>query len=191
VSLDPPLILVCVDHKSQSYPALAAGKMFAVTSSATTGGVSGGSRRRSENKFEGVPFTLSGWAAVLDTPGASRVRDVKCTSRVTIDLRRSCERASGRRRAPVVYFRGRYDRSPGPTRDVRPAVTPPVDDEISRAVLAAIDSRHHLGPAVPAAEVELASRPGSERHRGECTRVSPVGLPSRSHTEMTVTPDAK
>jgi flavin reductase (DIM6/NTAB) family NADH-FMN oxidoreductase RutF len=30
VSLEPPLILVCVDHKSLSYPALVAGKMFAV-----------------------------------------------------------------------------------------------------------------------------------------------------------------
>src|SRR5262249_8072763 len=29
VSLDPPLILVCVDHKSQSYPALLAAKQFA------------------------------------------------------------------------------------------------------------------------------------------------------------------
>ena len=30
VSLEPPLILVCVDNKAQSYPALLGGKMFAV-----------------------------------------------------------------------------------------------------------------------------------------------------------------
>src|SRR5207249_5727220 len=30
VSLDPPLILVCVDHKSQSYPSMIVSKTFAV-----------------------------------------------------------------------------------------------------------------------------------------------------------------
>ena len=61
VSLDPPLILVCVDHKSQSYPALVAGKQFAVN--VLCHDQEGVSRRfattKIENKFEGVPFTLS------------------------------------------------------------------------------------------------------------------------------------
>ena len=61
VSLEPPLILVCVDHKAQSYPALIASKTFAVNILCLE--QEAVSRRfattKIENKFDGVPFTLS------------------------------------------------------------------------------------------------------------------------------------
>ena len=60
VSLDPPQILVCIDHKSQSYPALRDGSRFAVN--ILTAEHEGASRRFATtrlDKFDGVPYHLS------------------------------------------------------------------------------------------------------------------------------------
>ena len=119
VSLDPPLILVCVDNKAQSYPALRDGKTFAVNilchdqehvsrRFATT---------KIENKFEGVPFTLSplGLPVLHDV-----LAHLECAT-VSVHLEGDhtifvgrVEGVSTGAGAPLVYFRGRYDRLSGP-----------------------------------------------------------------------------
>src|SRR5438128_9105406 len=120
VSLDPPLILVCVDHKSQSYPALVEGKTFAVNilrrdqehvsrRFATT---------KIENKFEGVPFILSQMGLPLLE---NALAQLECAT-VSVHLEGDhsifvgrVEQARAGSGLPLVYFRGRYDRLSGPT----------------------------------------------------------------------------
>ncbi len=122
VSLDPPLILVCVDHKSQSYPALVAGKMFAVNILAHD--QEHLSRRfattKIENKFEGVAFTLSSMGLPLLE---SALAHLECAI-VNVHLegdhsifvaRVEQARAGAGSGHPLLYYRGRYDRLHGPT----------------------------------------------------------------------------
>ena len=120
VSLDPPLILVCVDHKSQSYPALVAGKMFAVNILAHD--QEHLSRRfattKIENKFDGVSFALSSMGLPLLE---SALAHLECAT-VNVHLEGDhsifvgrVERARAGAGHPLLYFRGRYDRLSGPT----------------------------------------------------------------------------
>jgi flavin reductase (DIM6/NTAB) family NADH-FMN oxidoreductase RutF len=120
VSLEPPLILVCVDHKAQSYPALLASKTFAVNilrlDQETV------SRRfattKIENKFDGVPFTLSPLGLPLLDDALAHLEcatvNVHLEGDHSIFVGR-VEGASSGSGAPLVYFRGRYDRLSGPT----------------------------------------------------------------------------
>jgi flavin reductase (DIM6/NTAB) family NADH-FMN oxidoreductase RutF len=120
VSLEPPLILVCVDHKAQSYPALAAGKRFAVNilnleqeavsrRFATT---------KIDNKFEGVPFTLSPLGLPLLDNALAQLEcetvNVHVAGDHTIFVGR-VERSSANSGLPLVYYRGKYDRLSGAT----------------------------------------------------------------------------
>ncbi len=119
VSLDPPLILVCVDHKSQSYPALVAGKQFADNILAHDQEAL--SRRfattKIENKFEGVPFALSDLGLPLLE---NALAHLECAT-VNVHLEGDhsifvgrIERARVKTGHPLVYYRGRYDRLVGP-----------------------------------------------------------------------------
>src|SRR5437899_2167796 len=120
VSLEPPLVLVCVDHKAQSYPALLAGKMFAVNILGLEQEVV--SRRfattKIENKFEGVPFTLGPLGLPLLDNALAQLEcatvNVHLEGDHTIFVGR-VEGASSGPGAPLVYFRGRYERLSGPT----------------------------------------------------------------------------
>ncbi len=120
VSLDPPLILVCVDHKSQSYPALIVSKTFAVNILSLD--QEAVSRRfattKIENKFEGVPFTLSPLGLPLID---SALAQLECA---TVNIHPEgdhsifigrVERSQSAAGAPLVYYRGRYDRLSGAT----------------------------------------------------------------------------
>ena len=119
VSLEPPLILVCVDNKAQSYPALLGGKMFAVNILGLE--QEAVSRRfattKIENKFEGVPFTLSQLGLPLIDNALAQLEcatvSVHLEGDHTIFVGR-VEGASTGGGAPLVYFRGRYDRLSGP-----------------------------------------------------------------------------
>lgn len=120
VSLDPPLILVCVDHKSQSYPALVAGKVFAVN--VLNHDQEHVSRRfattKIENKFEGVPFSLSPMGLPLLDDALAHLEcatvNVHLEGDHTIFVGR-VERARTGAGLPLVYYRGRYDRLHGAT----------------------------------------------------------------------------
>jgi flavin reductase (DIM6/NTAB) family NADH-FMN oxidoreductase RutF len=119
VSLEPPLILVCVDHKAQSYPALLASKTFAVNILCLE--QESVSRRfattKIDNKFDGVPFTLSPLGLPLIDNALAQLEcatvNVHLEGDHTIFVGR-VEDAHAGSGAPLVYYRGRYDRLSGP-----------------------------------------------------------------------------
>jgi flavin reductase (DIM6/NTAB) family NADH-FMN oxidoreductase RutF len=117
VSLDPPLVLVCVDHKSQSYPALLECGAFAVNIL----------RREQEaisrrfattrlDKFDGLGFRMSerGLPLIDDALAHIECRTVNAYPEgdhtIFVGLVECAETGSGQ---PLVYYRGRYDRLSG------------------------------------------------------------------------------
>jgi flavin reductase (DIM6/NTAB) family NADH-FMN oxidoreductase RutF len=120
VSLEPPLILVCVDHKAQSYPALVESKTFAVNILCLE--QEAVSRRfattKITDKFDGVPFTLSPLGLPLIDNALAQLEcatvNVHLEGDHTIFVGR-VEGAHSGAGAPLVYYPGRYDRLSGPT----------------------------------------------------------------------------
>ena len=117
VSLDPPLILVCVSHKSQSYPALLERDQFAVNFL----------RREQEDvsrrfatsrldKFDGVAYRMSALGLPIIGSALGHVecatvnRHVEGDHTLLVGRVEACETAAG---DPLVYFRGQYGRVSG------------------------------------------------------------------------------
>lgn len=114
VSLDPPLILVCVDHKSQTFPALLESGRFAVNVLTTDQqAVSNRFASTRLDKFAEVPFRM-GHLGVPLIDGALAHIECETVSTYaggdhTIFLGRVEHVAVGKG-DPLLYFRGRYDR---------------------------------------------------------------------------------
>jgi flavin reductase (DIM6/NTAB) family NADH-FMN oxidoreductase RutF len=114
VSLDPPQVLVCVDHKSQSYPALRDGGAFAVNILGTEHeDVSRRFATTRLDKFDGVPFTL-GTLGVPLIDGALAQLECRTVSRHvegdhTILVGRVEDARTGAGE-PLLYYRGKYGR---------------------------------------------------------------------------------
>lgn len=114
VSLDPPQILVCVDHKSQSYPALRDGAHFAVN---FLGDAHEHVSRRFAttrlDKFDGVPHAVSkhgvplleGALAQLECRAVSR--HVQGDHTILVGLVEEARNGAGE---PLLYYRGKYRR---------------------------------------------------------------------------------
>jgi flavin reductase (DIM6/NTAB) family NADH-FMN oxidoreductase RutF len=112
VSLDPPLILVCVSHKSQSYPAMLERGRFAVNFL----------RREQEevsrrfatsrlDKFEGVPYRMSELGLPVLAEALAHVECVTVNRHVEGDHTVFIGRVEGGGTAegePLLYFRGNY-----------------------------------------------------------------------------------
>ena len=113
VSLDPPLILVCVAHKSQSYPAMVERGRFAVNFL----------RREQEDisrrfattrldKFDGVPHRISALGLPVLTEALGHVECVIVNTHIegdhTVFIGRvdACDTADG---MPLLYYRGKYE----------------------------------------------------------------------------------
>ncbi len=114
VSLDPPLVLVCVDHKAQSYPALRDAGRFAVN--ILRSDQEALSRRFAStrlDKFAGVPFTLSRLGLPLIEESLATIECVTVAAHPegdhTIFVGR-VERATVGSGQPLIYYRGQYDR---------------------------------------------------------------------------------
>jgi flavin reductase (DIM6/NTAB) family NADH-FMN oxidoreductase RutF len=114
VSLDPPLILVCVDHKSQSHPVLLERGSFAIN--VLREDQEALSRRFAStrlDKFDGVPYTLSPLGLPLIDGALAHLECVTVARHVegdhTIFVGR-VERAGHGDGPPLLYYRGRYDR---------------------------------------------------------------------------------
>jgi flavin reductase (DIM6/NTAB) family NADH-FMN oxidoreductase RutF len=114
VSLDPPLVLACVDHKSQTYPALLERGRFAVNIlRADQEAISRRFASTRLDKFESIPFCLSPLGLPL-IEGA--VAHLECLTVSTYDggdhtiFLGRVERASVAGGEPLLYFGGRYDR---------------------------------------------------------------------------------
>jgi flavin reductase (DIM6/NTAB) family NADH-FMN oxidoreductase RutF len=114
VSLDPPLILVCVSHKSQSYGPLVERGHFAVNFL----------RRDQEDlsrrfatsradKFEGVPYRMSGLNLPILSEALAHVECVTVNRHdegdhtILIGRVEACDTTAGE---PLLYFRGQYTR---------------------------------------------------------------------------------
>ena len=119
VSLDPPLVLVCVDHKAQSFPALRESERFAVNIlSATQEAVS---RRFATSKildkFEGVAHTVSELGLPLVDGALAHLECITVSTHVegdhTIFVGRVERIGVPGGGEPLLYFKGRYQRLAG------------------------------------------------------------------------------
>jgi flavin reductase (DIM6/NTAB) family NADH-FMN oxidoreductase RutF len=118
VSLDPPLILVCVDHKSQSYPAMRERGRFAVNILALD--QEAVSRRFASSrldKFDGVPHRITELGVPVVEGAVAQLECVTVSMHVegdhTIFVGR-VEHAVAAGGDPLLYSRGRYDRLADP-----------------------------------------------------------------------------
>ena len=118
VSLEPPLILICVAHTSQSYPALRDGGRFAVN---FLGNKQEDASRRFAtskivDKFEGVAYHMSEMGLPILTDSLAHVECVTVNTHVegdhTVFIGRvdACGASDGE---PLLYFRGKYGRFAG------------------------------------------------------------------------------
>jgi len=117
VSLDPPLVLVCVDHKSQSYPALLEHRRFAVNVLTTQHeDVSRRFATSRLDKFDGVPHRIGALGLPLLDGALAQLECVTVASHVQGDhtiLVGRVEHARNGPGEPLVYYRGRYGRLSG------------------------------------------------------------------------------
>lgn len=117
VSLDPPLVLVCVDHKAQSYPALRERGRFAVNILTTEQeSISRRFATSRPDKFQDIPFTLSAEGVPLLDGALAQIECRTVSAHVegdhTIFVGR-VERARAGAGSPLCYYRGRYDHLSG------------------------------------------------------------------------------
>ncbi len=123
VSLDPPLVLICVDHKSQSFPALSESRGFAVNVlSAAQEDLSRRFASTRLDKFDGVAYTPGLHGAPVLQDALAQIECETVSRHVqgdhTIFVGR-VERARVGSGEPLLYFRGRYERLAG----VKPGAT--------------------------------------------------------------------
>ena len=117
VSLEPPLILICVDHKSQSYPHLKESGRFAIN--ILHQGHEQLSRRFASSrldKFDGVPFTMGSLGVPLIDEALAYLECRTASAHVegdhTIFVGR-VEAIGVGKGDPLLYFRGKYHRLHG------------------------------------------------------------------------------
>ena len=119
VSLDPPLVLVCVDHKAQSFPALRESDRFAVNILAIDQQeVSRRFATTGFNKFDSLPFSLSPLGLPLIEGAIAHIECVTVNQHLAGDhtiFVGQIERATIGTGEPLLYFRGRYSRLAGDT----------------------------------------------------------------------------
>ena len=118
VSLEPPLILVCVDHKSQSYPALRERGRFAVNILAVDQeAVSRRFASQRLDKFDGVPHRITDLGVPVVEGAIAQLECITVSMHVegdhTIFVGR-VERAGTAGGDPLLYSRGRYERLADP-----------------------------------------------------------------------------
>ena len=114
VSLDPPLILICVDHKSQSYPHLRESGRFAIN--ILHQGHEQLSRRFAStrlDKFDGVPFTLGTLGVPLIDAALAYLECRTVSAHVEGDhtiFVGHVEAVAVGEGDPLLYYAGRYHR---------------------------------------------------------------------------------
>jgi flavin reductase (DIM6/NTAB) family NADH-FMN oxidoreductase RutF len=117
VSLDPPLVLICVDHKSQSYPALREAGRFAINVlHLEHEPISRRFATTRLDKFEGVAFRMGELGVPLIEGALAHLECRTVNAHVegdhTIFVGRveSIQVGEGE---PLLYYRGRYHRLRG------------------------------------------------------------------------------
>jgi flavin reductase (DIM6/NTAB) family NADH-FMN oxidoreductase RutF len=117
LSLDPPLVLICVDHKSQTYPALRERGRFAVNVlNARQEALSRRFASTRLDKFDGVAHRLSPLGLPLLDGALAHIECVTVATHVegdhTIFVGR-VERATVAGGEPLLYYRSQYTRIEG------------------------------------------------------------------------------
>lgn len=117
LSLEPPLVLVCVDHKSQTYPALLERGRFAVNIlQANQAEISRRFASTRLDKFDAVPHRISPLGLPLIDEALAHIECTTVNTHVEGDhtiFVGLVERASAGGGEPLVYYRGQYDRLRG------------------------------------------------------------------------------
>jgi len=117
VSLEPPLVLVCIDHKSQSHGPLVEGGCFAVNIlSVDQQALSRKFATTRLDKFDGVEFRLSELGLPIISAAIAHLECVTVSTHVAGDhtiLVGRVEEATAGVGEPLLYFRGQYDRLRG------------------------------------------------------------------------------
>ncbi|HYW49217.1 MAG TPA: flavin reductase family protein [Gemmatimonadaceae bacterium] len=112
LSLDPPLVLVCIAHNASVWPAFEAASHFAINIlSSTQEALSRRFSSKEGDRFDGVGFTrgATGVALLDDTLAA-----VECTVTAVVPhgdhsiLVGSVEAGTARDLQPLLYYRGGY-----------------------------------------------------------------------------------
>jgi flavin reductase (DIM6/NTAB) family NADH-FMN oxidoreductase RutF len=117
VSLEPPLVLVCVDHKSQTYPALLERGRFAVN--ILTADQQDVSRRFAStrlDKFDTIPHQVSDRGLPLIDGALACLECTTVSTHVEGDhtiFVGAVERAGVGAGEPLVYYRGHYEQLRG------------------------------------------------------------------------------
>ncbi|MGH6888843.1 MAG: flavin reductase family protein [Rhizomicrobium sp.] len=119
VSLDPPLVLWCVDRRSDRFKTFSAARGFTVSVlAATHGGVSARLARPGAHALDGIPLaaTVLGPPALADALAVFEcVREWAHEGGDHLILVGRVERFSRRPAgAPLIFFRGRYGTVAGP-----------------------------------------------------------------------------
>ncbi len=173
VSLDPPLVLVCVDLEARSHAAIEACDRFAIN---VLGAHQEALSRRFastlEDKFDGLAYHSGALGAPLLARALAHIECEKVATypggdHVILVGRVEALRAGDGE--PLLYYRGRYGRLHAPHDSSGrnplmpiPLSRPPKDDEIRQAALAAIDSGQYiLGPECREFEREFARYVGT------------------------------
>lgn len=117
VSLDPPLVLVCVDHKSQTYPALLERGRFAVNIlCADQTDLSKRFASTRLDKFTDVRYRTSELGLPLIDDALAYLECTTVNTHVEGDhtiFVGLVERSGTGSGEPLLYFRGQYDRPRG------------------------------------------------------------------------------
>ncbi|MBI2216161.1 MAG: flavin reductase family protein [Candidatus Rokubacteria bacterium] len=117
VSLEPPLVLVCVDHKSQTYPALLERGRFAVNIlAADQQDVSRRFASTRLDKFDTVPHHVGDLGLPLIDGALARLECTTVSTHVEGDhtiFVGAVERAGAGAGDPLLYYRGRYEQLRG------------------------------------------------------------------------------
>ena len=117
VSLEPPLILVCVSHKSQSYGALLERGQFAVNFLRhEQEDISKRFATQRLDKFDGVPYRMSPLELPILTEALAHIECVTVSRHIEGDhtiLVGRVEASGTAAGEPLLYFRGQYARLGG------------------------------------------------------------------------------
>ncbi len=119
LSLEPPLVLVCVNHKADSHAALTESGRFAVNVlGADQEELSRRFASTSPDKFDGVAYRLSGLGLPLIDAAIAQLECTTVRTHVegdhTIFVGR-VERGATASGKPLLYYRGQYHRLGGPS----------------------------------------------------------------------------
>lgn len=123
VSLDPPLVLFCADHRGQAWPRMRTTGRFCVNVlSEEQSELCGRFGSRHGRKYDGLNWRISTWGTPVLPDVLMRVHaevhDVHVAGDHDVVLGRVLELEDLRDERPMIFFRGRFGIDPEPELDL-------------------------------------------------------------------------